>query len=312
MKRKISELFGIAAPDHAVIEIPDAPPSGPVPTADSNYVFDATLLKKIQVWLSPEAPRKNLMIIGHAGVGKTSFILEVAARLLIPVWGLSCSGKTRFEHLIGAMGLADGKTVWSDGPLLAAMRHGGIFLGNEMSRMDAGEQMRLVDVLDKRGRFTVPDTGEVIEIHPSFRFAATGNTGGFGDDCGAYPGERAGSLAFGDRFMKIEMVPMAKELELAMLEKNASALPANLRQGMVDLAEKVRASFVGNGGPLRITISPRALIDWGTLACRYRLISGIEPMKEALIDIVLNGAPSADREVVMDLYDNWMKETATT
>jgi cobaltochelatase CobS len=229
----------------------------------------------------------------------------------IPVWGVSCSGKTRFEHLVGSMSLVAGNTQFVDGPLLAAMRSGGIFLANEISRMDPGEQMRLVDVLDRRARLTIGDTGEVVEPHPDFRFAATGNSGGFGDSTGAYPGERVGSYAFADRFMKLHVKPMSEEMELRLLERVAPALSESYRKGMVKLATGVRSAFVGAGGCCRITITPRSLIDWAMLACEYRRMSGIDPLRESLLDIVVNGAPKDDQDVVMEVFDAWMKETGT-
>lgn len=305
MQEKINSLFGIPAPDAAVIHVRDTV-DGPVPNIDPNYIFEPMVLKRILLWLGPKTPRKNIFLLGEAGVGKTSLPLEVCGRLRTPVWSVSCSGKTRFEHLVGAMCLVDGNTKWVDGPLTAAMRAGGVFLANEITRMDPGEQMRLVDILDQRSRLTIGETGEVIEPAADFRVAVTGNSGGHGDESGAYAGEKVGSFAFYDRFIKIKMEPLPEEHEKALLGKHAPGLPEQIRDGMVSLARQIRESFVGNGGALRITISPRSLIDWGKLACEYRLMSGLDPVKDSLKDIILNGSPEEDARVVMEIYENWV------
>lgn len=304
--KKISELFGVAAPDSAQVSVPSEDErTGPIPKME-HHVFDALLLKILMLWISPRAPRHNLLLTGNAGTGKTSVVLQFAARMGIPVWSLGVSGKTRYEHLVGGLQMRDGNTVWQDGPLLAAWRHGGIFLANEITRMDAGEQMRLVDSLDKQGRITIGETGEVVERHPSFRFAATGNSGGFGDESGAYPGEKVASAAFMDRFIIEEIQPLSEESETEMVRKAAPSLPEDVLKGMVLLARTVRDSFVGNGGALRISISPRALCDWAMMTCELQAIKGIEPVRKALELIVLNGKPMEDRQVVLELYENWM------
>ena len=305
MFEKQSVLFGVNAPDQAVVEVRDTT-IGPVPSDDPNYIFEPLLLKRLLMWIGPRTPRKNLLLMGQAGVGKTSVVLELAARVRIPTWGVSCSGKTRFEHLVGAMCLVDGNTKWIDGPLVAAMRAGGIFLANEITRMDPGEQMRLVDVLDQRARLTIGETGETIEPHQNFRFAATGNSGGYGDESGAYAGEKVGSFAFYDRFIKIVVEPLSEEQEKALLAKIAPNLTEKIREGMVALAKHVRAGFVGNGGALRVTLSPRTLVDWALLSCEYRLMSGLDPVKDSLRDVLLNGAPDEDARVVLELFDNWV------
>ncbi|MBU0379992.1 AAA family ATPase, partial [Acinetobacter baumannii] len=129
-----------------------------------------------------------------------------------------------------------------------AMRHGGIFLANEITRLDSGEQMNLAEVLDSRASITIPDTGEVVMADPNFRFIATGNSGGYGDDSGVYQGERISSVAFLDRFQVFKVGHMDATDEQALLQKLAPSLPVAIVEGMVKLAGEVRKNFVGRGG----------------------------------------------------------------
>ncbi len=307
----IETLFGIAganvpAPVRGKI---DGLPAEAYPAASSGYVFPPILLKKLlRLFSGADLPRRNLLLIGEPGVGKTSIILEVAARLQIPVFALSCSGKTRFAHMVGGHEFVGGQTVWRDGPLVRAMRVGGVFLANEITRMDAGEQMNLAEVLDGNATITIPDTGEVVKAHSLFRFIATGNSGGYGDESGAYSGERVASVAFLDRFQKIEVKHLGAAEESDLIRRVAPDLPAQVLSAMVKLAEEVRKGFVGRGGNLRTIMSTRSMVVWAMEATAYAKIRGIaDPIGEALQDTVLTGAPQEEQSAIREIWERWIK-----
>jgi hypothetical protein len=48
------------------------------------------------------------------------------------------------------------------------------------------------------------------------------------------------------------------------------------------------------------------LIAWARLTEEYAHFSGVDPIREALHDTLLNGAPSDDRSTVLELFDNWL------
>lgn len=301
---KINALFGVAAPDAAVIETKTAKPY------DKNYFFHETVLKKLILWLSKETPNRNIFIPGDGGVGKTSLFVEFGARMGEEVYAKSCSGRTRFAELVGGLIIAaDGTTQFVDGPLTKAYRNGGIFLANEITRMDSGEQMLLVDVLDERSYLTIPETGEMIQPHPDFRFAATGNSIGFGDESGGYAGEKRGSNAFLDRFWKITLPEMTEEQEIVVAKRYAPNISDDILKGMVRLARDTRKMFIGNGGAMRMCIQTRALFNWAKLSEQYAHMKGINALEESLNDAVLNGAPSIERQAIMEIYTKWISGT---
>lgn len=298
----ISTLFGITAPSSVLVEVLGEAPGTSI---DKDYWFDPATLKKLLRWVYGESARRNMMLIGDAGVGKSSVIVEIAARLNIPLYQMACSGKTRFQHLVGSRELVGGETRWVDGPLTRAMREGGILLMDEVTRLDAGEQMNLAAVLDARSSLTIPDTGEVVKPHPRFRVAATGNSGGFGDDSGAYVGEKPSSFAFLDRFQKIRVNPMPAAVETWLLQR-VSGLPDEIISLMTKLGNEVRKNFVGAGGGLSVTISPRAMQVWALEAAGYQKLGIKDPVWEALMDTVLNGAPEDNIKTIKELYDQWV------
>ena len=62
---KIANLFNVAAPEQAVVETRE--PGLCTPAADPHYQFNLLVLKKVMMWLSENAPVKNLFILGDAG-----------------------------------------------------------------------------------------------------------------------------------------------------------------------------------------------------------------------------------------------------
>jgi cobaltochelatase CobS len=306
--KPIAKLFGVNAPETACISVREIDPAisaGAYPKINEHYVFSLQLLKKMLFFLTTDGPRKNLMLMGDTGAGKSSLVEQIATRLGIPVFAIACSGKMRLAHFVGSYRLVNGNTVWVDGPLLLAMRHDGLFLGDEMTRLDHSEQMALAHVLDS-GCLTVPETGEIVTAGPNFRFIATGNSGGYGDESGAYNGEKVASSAFLDRFQKLTVDYLGEDDEKVLLASVAPALGGELIAKMVRFARRARESFVARGGDLRVTISTRSLVVWAMETVRYGQTGLAQaPVLEALGDTILNGAPETDVKTLTEVWENW-------
>jgi len=301
----VADLFGASLPGEIR---PRRKIDGlPYPEAHPHFIFEPQRLAKLLRFFAGQAARNNLLLIGPAGAGKTALIEQAAARLGWPVWAVSCSGKVRASHWFGTFALRDGGTVWQDGPLALALRHGGVFLADEITRLDPAEQMALVRVLDG-GEVTIPETGEVIKPHKLFRFVGTGNSGGFGDETGAYVGERASSFAFLDRFLKMEVGYLGEEEERKLLARIVPNLPIQVRDALVRLARTVRESSQAAGkGELRVNISTRALIAVARESIAYQTMGVQNPLLEALNDVVLAGTPKEDREAVQTILDKFIR-----
>ena len=305
----ISTLFGVEAPEGAAVF--DGNQSREI---NHGYVFNKRILRKLLSWFEAEPGFQNLGIVGNAGVGKTTLLKEFCARMGIEFRSVSVSGDTRFESLFGRREIRNGSTEYVEQGLAEMFRAGGCFCANEFFRMDPGEAMRMVEFLDSEGELTNPETGEVIPRHPDFRFCFTGNSGGFGDESGAYAGERRGSFALRDRFFIMELPEMSAEDEQKMLVLAVPQLETTpFPERMVQAARAVRSAFVGRGGGLPVDISPRALVRWGNLFVSpayqaYDTGNGVmsNPMIESLEDACLNGAPDDAREAVLELVKTWI------
>lgn len=317
----VAAHFGISVPDGAEIVV-GADAHHVIP----GYVFPVKTLQKLSFWiigdtvldvtdngaLPASAPGfQNVAIVGDAGVGKTSLLRETAARFGFDFESISVSGETRYESLFGRREIVGGNTVYVEAGLARMYRNGGVFCANEFWRMDPGEQMRLVDMLDVGGHLTNPETGDRIPRHPLFRFCVTGNSSGFGDETGAYAGERPGSLAIRDRFLMLSIESMSEDAEEAFLKTAVPGLAGfdDTVKLMVSVARQARKNFVGNGGAIPVDISLRGLERWGNAMVAYSNIKRIEkPLLESLEDSILNGCPAEVKSTFVELVNEWHKK----
>lgn len=109
------------------------------------------------------------------------------------------------------------------GPLALAMRHGGIFLLNEMDLLDPATDVGFRVILDDAPLRLSMNGGEMIPPHPMFRFVATANTSGGSDDGGLHRGALRQNLASTDRFRLREIGHPEPEAELRILAASGGA-----------------------------------------------------------------------------------------
>lgn len=265
------ELFGFQRFPDEVREASRFPlKNGPalfVPDRDDAYVFRKEHLRIMQFWAA--GAEKNILLQGETGTGKTTLIEQVAARLNWPTFTVGCHGGLEFQELIGRVTLQpDGSTGWADGPLIAAMRNGGIFLLDEMNFLKPEVAGGLNTVLQATS-YTIPETGETIWAHQDFRIAATGNAmDGVGK--GAYRGTQTTNIALLSRFsLGIRVAYMSMSDEQKMIEAKAPGISEKVAAYLAEVADMARKSHAD--GVLKAPLSPRE-----TIACarRARAFSG--------------------------------------
>lgn len=215
--------------------------------------------------------------------------------------------------MTGTRDLVDQNTVFTDGPLLAAMRYapGAVFLADEVTRLHPDEQMAMAPLLDSFRTLTVKETSEVVTASDAFRIVCTGNSNGSGDESGSYSGEKIASAAFTDRFAKVRVSYMSEANEVGVISdsiKGEGAIAEGLSQVVVDMvrfANTVRNAD-GSGPQLRTPISTRALVNVARTAIAYRRINIRDNILEAMRDTIFNGAPSDEAEALEKMWVNIM------
>ncbi len=252
-----------------------------VPSLDQYYLFRKDLLSDLLAW-HMLGGTEGLYLTGPTGSGKSTLVLQVAARLNIPVHRVTAHSRLETPELIGHYALVDGSMSFVDGPLTIAMREGHWLLLDEIDLLDPATAAGLNGIVEGAPLVIPEKGGEMVTSAPGFCFIATGNTAGSGDQTGLYQGTLRQNLAFLDRFWMVEVGYPEMEQELSILTRVVPALPEELRKGMIAFATEVRKLFVG--GQVEVTLSTRTLVRWAKMAEFFRPLAaqGKNPLLHAL------------------------------
>ncbi len=170
-------------------------------------------LKKI---ILAHSVRKNILIEGEVGVGKTTLAQAVASYFDSQFYRIDCSEETLTHNLIGffdpplviSKGYIEESYVY--GPLPLAMINGGCLFINEINRMPESTQNLLLTSLDER--ITEIPKLKTIKAKESFFVIATLNPS-------AHVGVTALGEALKDRFIWIYLDYQSPEEEVEIIKK---------------------------------------------------------------------------------------------
>lgn len=295
MIKTIKELFGVGPAVN--IEYPGE--VGPfVPAVESSYQFRDELVRRLLLWHGGIAGR-NLLVQGPTGSGKSSLIEQFANRMGIAVYRVPCHGRSEFSDFTGQLVIKqDGSTEFVHGALPMAMKTGGVILFDEINFLPPSVSGALNTVLDG-GPLLLPETGEVIEPHASFRVAATGNAVDQGDDASLYRGTQRMNLAMLQRFLMAKVGYLTPMEEAVVLNKVAPRLPSQLIQSLVKTADDVREAFLK--GDIETVLSTRTMVKMSrVLEARLPLVmkNAMEETKFALRFTLLDGVKAEDAKAI--------------
>ncbi len=121
--------------------------------------------------------RIPLIIKGPTGCGKTRFVEYMAHELDLPLVTVSCHEDLTAADLVGRFLFKDNETVWQDGPLTLAVRHGGICYLDEIVEARKDTTVIIHSLTDDRRVLYIDKTGEVIRAHAGFMMVLSYNPG---------------------------------------------------------------------------------------------------------------------------------------
>lgn len=261
-----------------------------IPPADPNYVYNIDLTKTVLMGLELGMA---VYLWGYHGTGKTSALRNVCGITRRPWVRVQHTINTEESHIVGQMLARDGSTYFEPGPLALAMRHGWVYCADEYDFAMPAVLAVYQPVLEGEPLYIkeAPPEWRHIIPHPDFRFVATGNTNGAGDESGLYQGTQLGNAANYSRFAVTEEVGyMAEKIEAAVVAGQSGADMRDAEK-IVGFATEVRNAF--KGSRIGATVSPRELIA----AAKIGMVKGSD-WKAGLKLSFTNRLSRVDKEVV--------------
>lgn len=260
-----------------------------VPEVSDDYVYDTDELKNVILALELKL---NPYVWGHKGSGKSELFEQIAARTGRPFMRVQHTAGTEESHVVGQWVVRNGQTEFELGPLALAMRHGWMYLADEYDFASPAVTSVYQAVLEGKALIIkeADAANRIIKPHPNFRFVATGNTNGSGDETGLYQGTNLQNSANYDRFgMVLYKEYMKKSDESKILQKRAGLVKEDADK-LVEFAGLVREAY--KSSKISDTVSPRALIN----ASKLGVMRG--SFRQGVTLAFINKLTSVDREVV--------------
>jgi nitric oxide reductase NorQ protein len=200
------------------------------------------------------ADRMPMMLKGPTGCGKTRFIEHMAWRLGKPIVTVACHEDMTASDLVGRYLLDAEGTVWHDGPLTRAVRHGAICYLDEIVEARQDTTVVIHPLADHRRQLPIDRLGTVVDAASGFGLVVSYN-----------PGYQSVLKDLKDstrqRMVAIELGFPPADVEEKVVCHEAGIAPDQAAR-LVQLAHAIRR--VGNAG-LREVASTRVLVAAGQL-----------------------------------------------
>jgi hypothetical protein len=243
-----------------------------------------------------------VFITGLSGNGKTFGVEQACAQLKRELIRVNITIETDEDDLIGGFRLMNGETVWHNGPVIEALRRGGVLLLDEID-LASNKIMCLQSILEGKGLY-LKKTGEYIVPAPGFTIIATANTKGKGSDDGRFIGTNVLNEAFLERFpVTFEQEYPTEKTEIKILQKALEGQDDEFAEKLVKWAQVIRKTFY-DGGVDEI-ISTRRLVH---IASAYKIFG----KRKKAIEVCVNRFDTDTKQSFLELYSKVDENAETT
>lgn len=265
-----------------------------IPETDTNYIFRKAYVEEVAYAIERN---QNCMLVGDAGVGKSSLIEQLGALAKRPVRRANLHGESDTTIFVGRDKPTEvngvRQMVYERGLLAEAMEEGYWLLLDEI---DAALQPVLFvfqQVLEDGGKLILEDgKGTVIRKHPDFRIFATANTVGIASRNRLFYSGTMGRMneATLDRFgCVIHVEPLEPALEEKVICSKVPDLDEDFVKAIVRIANETRNQLKEE--QLSCTFSTRRCLQWAEAMTRFH------PLRAAKMT-VLNKLNADDYKVL--------------
>ena len=211
-----------------------------------------------------------VMLKGPTGCGKTRFIEHMAWRLGRPLVTIACHDDLSASDLTGRFLIRGEETVWVDGPLTTAARHGAICYLDEVVEARQDTVVVIHPLTDDRRILPIEKTGELLEAAAGFQLVISYNPGYQHAIKDLKPSTR-------QRFVTIEFDFPSSSAEAEIVAHESGVRKATA-QALVELARRVRRlkeQGLAEGPGTRLLVAAGRLIADGIppeKACESALV----------------------------------------
>jgi nitric oxide reductase NorQ protein len=252
---------------------------------------------EVEVFTSAYRARLPVLLKGPTGCGKTRFVEFMTYRLgkelglSLPLITVACHEDLTGSDLVGRYLLKGEETLWVDGPLTRAVKHGAICYLDEIVEARKDTTVLIHPLADYRRILPIEKRGEILEANENFLLVISFNPG--------YQSVLKNlKHSTRQRFVAIEFHYPAKEVE-ARIIAHESGVDFDTAMDLAKLGEKVR-NLRDQG--LEEGVSTRLLIYAGQL-----IVQGIKPRRACEIAVAQAVADEADvvkgiKEVISAIF----------
>ena len=194
----------------------------------ANYI-ERTIdgVKEFDIYTKHMQEKRNIVIEGHAGTGKTTSAKVFAGKMGLPFYSISMNVASEPADFIGGVEPTEEGLKFIYGQLALAFKFGGVVLLDELSFIKEGCSASLHNALDGLRQVTLRgNNNEVINGNPNLLLIGAYNAG--------YRGTRPLNEAFHDRFATKLVFEYDKKIERQLIPSKS----------LLDLADKMRADSV--------------------------------------------------------------------
>jgi nitric oxide reductase NorQ protein len=245
--------------------------------------FYMPVRNEVELFHTAYLNRIPVMLKGPTGCGKTRFVQQMAYQLKRPLITIACHEDLTASDIVGRYLLRGDETVWSDGPLTLAVKHGAICYLDEVVEARKDTTVVIHPLTDDRRILPIEKKGQVIEAVDEFMLVISYNPG--------YQSVlKELKQSTKQRFVAIEFDYPPREMEVRILQ-HETGLGEAAAQSLVKLGEKVRN--LKNHG-LEEGVSTRLLAYAGEL-----IRKGIDPRSacEAAVIQPITDDPDMHRSI---------------
>jgi len=242
-----------------------------------------TIGDEVRLFEAAYAERMPLMLKGPTGCGKTRFVEHMAWRLCKPLITVACHEDMTASDLVGRFLLDAEGTVWHDGPLTLAVRHGAICYLDEIVEARQDTTVVIHPLTDDRRVLPLEKRGELLRAHPDFALVISYNPGyqSVLKDLKESTKQRFGAIDFG-------YPDAAIEAEIVAHEAGIDRAAADLLVAIGQRSRNLRGHGLNEGASTRMLIQAGRLVARGIAieaACQVALVVPItddEDIRRAL------------------------------